>query len=636
MSRPDDPQQQEALEQQYLLEGPGAVELTVLAFPLWCGGDQLNWPPVVRTVARIGADVVALGGECEGHLQKLADACGYPFVDRKRNVMAKFPLFDSASTAEANSPASSPQHGAGSSSGGGVCGGGLIGSGGYSPGANGFSDGFSAGLGPDGLGDRFGDAHLWAMVAPGRVVALALLPASSLEGRPLDNDACEGGSVALRGLARLAAHGVPVFLCTAAVASHGRPSGSGSPQAAAAERASPLWRLTPPASPCSSRNGDSSITSSTPTSRHVIASSGFRDSYAETHAGAASDATNDANADGAGAVRSANFAPSSCAPLVGRVACTLAPAAGLAPAAAGTAVHGLLVAGPTRTLRCDSFDASVNNQSSSISGRGGDGGGHGLLAGCRAVASSFRALPAASPPVVVVEPSVALEGDDFCVRPFDPSSDGWWVEVRTASRHKSRYSTRRSPSNSGNLPSSALLNNSGLSGSGLIGGVIGGGFTGACAAGVAVLSWREERGERLCARFAGGLGAGCYDAVLLDSRTGADLATARFQVTTTRARAGCSLFLSLSEVNVCVSLWWSALVLAMSNAPPATHHISFPFHFIASMWDFYIRVYAYGLFFNALAPHSPDISFYLISVCNICMCIYIYRFFVAPLFFRRS
>jgi hypothetical protein len=259
-----------------------------------------------------------------------------------------------------------------------------------------------------------------------------------------------------------------------------------------------------------------------------------------------------------------------------------------------------------------------------------------LLAGCRAVASSFRALPAASPPVVAVEPSVALEGDDFCVRPFDPSSDGWWVEVRTASRHNSRYSTRRSPSNSGNLPSSALLNNSGLGGSGLIGGIIGGGFTGACAAGVAVLSWREERGERLCARFAGGLGAGCYDAVLLDSRTGADLATARFQVTTTRARAGCSLFLSLSEVNVCVSLWWSALVLAMSNAPPATHHISFPFHFIASMWDFYIRVYAYGLFFNALAPHSPDISFYLISVCNICMCIYIYRFFVAPLFFRRS
>jgi len=461
------------LEHDRLLEISGAVEITIMNFPLRRGGETLSWFAMCDTITTVNADAVALGSECEGRLTQIADSCGYPFVDRKRNLMAKYPIFDSMGTI------------------------GTV----------------------HGLPTLDGNyAHVWIMVAPGRGIAMAILA--------LSFDSNLGGSTSIgarHDLTSLASSGVPVFLC-------GQNSANCTP-----DRAGSALFLTSSdgKSLTSSLNGNGVI-EGLPTCGHAHGSAVFRDSFTEAE------------------TRSSLGAP------------TFDPSSTL------TGSPCILTAGPTQMLSCEyvEFDTIASRRSKSSSRNRSIGGKlatnvareQGVPAGCGAVVSSFRVVPAVAPPMVAVEHSVVTEGQDFVVRPHDPSSsrssssssggegnsNGWWIEVRVASRvssgdnaiARSRASNNSSSSLNADSNSSNLWTAGHFSGStGVradLGGVGNGDASGSGAPGAyvgALLSWREAPGGRLCARFAGGqLGAGEYEAVLLDALTGADLATSRFQV----------------------------------------------------------------------------------------------------------
>lgn len=176
-----------------LLLGSGAhaaanepVELRVLSFNVWYGGEQVSLDQVVNVIRTVNADIVALQ-EPDGNTVRIARAAGYPYVDTRRHLLSRVPLFDSG-------------HGERTETG-------------WQP----YS---VTGLDADAL-------HAWAMVAPGRVIAVGNTHLSSEKYGP--DLLHEGKSVAevmasegekrvpevqplARGFGRLAAAGVPLVL----------------------------------------------------------------------------------------------------------------------------------------------------------------------------------------------------------------------------------------------------------------------------------------------------------------------------------------------------------------------------------------------------------------------------------------
>lgn len=108
------------------------LRLKVMTFNIWYGGDQVSFAKVVEAIRAADADIVGLQ-EPDGRTLDIAAAAGYPYADSRRHIISKFPLFDS---------------GAGETT---------------FEGAPPYS---IAGVDPD-------KVHAWAMVAPGRVVAVA-------------------------------------------------------------------------------------------------------------------------------------------------------------------------------------------------------------------------------------------------------------------------------------------------------------------------------------------------------------------------------------------------------------------------------------------------------------------------------
>ncbi len=162
-----------------------AIQLRVMAFNIWYGGEQVSFPAVVEAIRRADADVVGIE-EPDGNLSKLAAAAGYPYYDMRRNILSRFPIFDSGAGMRVQ------------------------------PGAGAYS---IVGLDPDAL-------HAWVMVRPGEVVAV---DNTHLSSDPYGPEAVrDGGDLetvlalehgtrlpeaqALLPLARLAQSGVPVFL----------------------------------------------------------------------------------------------------------------------------------------------------------------------------------------------------------------------------------------------------------------------------------------------------------------------------------------------------------------------------------------------------------------------------------------
>jgi len=70
------------------------VELRVMSFNIWYGGEQVNFATVAEAIRKADADIVGVQ-EPDGNLARLAAAAGYAHVDPRRNIISRYPIFDS-------------------------------------------------------------------------------------------------------------------------------------------------------------------------------------------------------------------------------------------------------------------------------------------------------------------------------------------------------------------------------------------------------------------------------------------------------------------------------------------------------------------------------------------------------------
>lgn len=115
-----------------------SVDLRVMSFNIWYGGVQVSQPELIKILRESDADIIGLQ-EPDGQTAAIAAAAGYPYVDLRRHIISRVPLFD-------------PKLG----------------------------ERTDEGQAPYPLAALDADApHVWAMVAPGKVVALGNLHLSS-------------------------------------------------------------------------------------------------------------------------------------------------------------------------------------------------------------------------------------------------------------------------------------------------------------------------------------------------------------------------------------------------------------------------------------------------------------------------
>jgi endonuclease/exonuclease/phosphatase family metal-dependent hydrolase len=69
------------------------IELRVMTFNIWYGGAQVNAHQVVEAIRAAKADIVGLQ-EPDGTARDIADALGWPYVDERRHILSRYPLFD--------------------------------------------------------------------------------------------------------------------------------------------------------------------------------------------------------------------------------------------------------------------------------------------------------------------------------------------------------------------------------------------------------------------------------------------------------------------------------------------------------------------------------------------------------------
>ena len=166
-------------------EADEPVTLRVMTFNVWYGGEQVSLAKVGEAIRAADADIVGLQ-EVDGNLERIAAAAGMPYIDPRRRLLSRWPIFDSGAGERT-------EHGASP----------------YSV----------TGLDHDAI-------HAWVMVRPGKVVAVANV---HLSNEPSGTEiARRGGPLAevfaaeqssrlpeaapLTALGRLAAGGTPVFL----------------------------------------------------------------------------------------------------------------------------------------------------------------------------------------------------------------------------------------------------------------------------------------------------------------------------------------------------------------------------------------------------------------------------------------
>jgi len=144
------------------------VTLRVMTFNVWYGGEQVSLERIGAAIRAADPDIVGVQ-EADRNLLHIAEAAGMPYVDARRRLLSRWPIFDSGSgirTATGASP--------------------------YS----------TTALDPDAL-------HAWVMVRPGKVVAVSNVHLSSGS----DEDAVRLTEARpLAALGRLGAGGTPVFL----------------------------------------------------------------------------------------------------------------------------------------------------------------------------------------------------------------------------------------------------------------------------------------------------------------------------------------------------------------------------------------------------------------------------------------
>lgn len=162
------------------------ITLKVMSFNIWYGGEQINFSDVVKIIREVDPDIVGVQ-EPDDNLARLAAETGLLYYDQRRNIISRFPLFDSGSGERTK------------------------------PGTDGYG---IAGLDPDAV-------HAWALVGPDKVVAVANThltweptygPDMVAEGSPVDEviaaeNQTRGVEVQpLADLGALGETGVPVFV----------------------------------------------------------------------------------------------------------------------------------------------------------------------------------------------------------------------------------------------------------------------------------------------------------------------------------------------------------------------------------------------------------------------------------------
>ncbi len=65
-----------------------------MTFNVWYGGDQIAYGQVAEAIKAAEADIVGIQ-EPDGNLRRIADAVGFPYVDQRRYIISRYPLFDS-------------------------------------------------------------------------------------------------------------------------------------------------------------------------------------------------------------------------------------------------------------------------------------------------------------------------------------------------------------------------------------------------------------------------------------------------------------------------------------------------------------------------------------------------------------
>jgi endonuclease/exonuclease/phosphatase family metal-dependent hydrolase len=70
-----------------------AVELRVMIFNIWLGGDQVNFARVLDGIRAAKADVVLLQ-EPDGATRRIAEALGWPYASERHHIISQYPLYE--------------------------------------------------------------------------------------------------------------------------------------------------------------------------------------------------------------------------------------------------------------------------------------------------------------------------------------------------------------------------------------------------------------------------------------------------------------------------------------------------------------------------------------------------------------
>jgi len=72
------------------------VELRIMTFNIWLGGDQVNLARTLDAIRAANADIVLLQ-EAEGQTRRLAELLGWPHASERRHLISKYPIFEPGS-----------------------------------------------------------------------------------------------------------------------------------------------------------------------------------------------------------------------------------------------------------------------------------------------------------------------------------------------------------------------------------------------------------------------------------------------------------------------------------------------------------------------------------------------------------
>lgn len=77
-----------------LCADPTPMQIKVMSFNIWYGGDQVDFQAVIEAIKAANPDVVGLQ-EPDGKTLQIAAMAGYPYADVRRHILSRYPIFDS-------------------------------------------------------------------------------------------------------------------------------------------------------------------------------------------------------------------------------------------------------------------------------------------------------------------------------------------------------------------------------------------------------------------------------------------------------------------------------------------------------------------------------------------------------------